>query len=160
MRHSEEMAGETGYSILRATLADLPALAPLFDAYRTFYRQPSDLATAHAFLHERLGCGESVIFLAEDAGGRVLGFTQLYPGFSSVSARRVLILNDLYVVAAARRSGVARALAEAAHIHARMTGVARVTLSTAHDNGPAQALYESLGYVRETGMVEYSLDLP
>lgn len=156
MRHREETAGETGCSILRATLADLPALAPLFDAYRVFYRQPSDIATAHAFLRERLQRSESVIFLAEDAGGQVLGFTQLYPGFSSVSARRVLILNDLYVVAHARRNGVARALVEAAHIHARVTGVARVTLSTARDNTSAQALYESLGYVRETEMLDYA----
>lgn len=153
------MADETDCRIVRATPGDLPALTQLFDAYRMFYRQPSDPAKAHAFLRERLGCCESVIYLAQDAGGQALGFTQLYPCFSSVSARRVWILNDLYVVAEVRRSGVARALMEAAHAHARETGVLRLTLATARDNIPAQALYESLGYVRETGMFDYVLEL-
>ncbi len=153
------MADETGCTITRATPGDLPALTQLFDAYRVFYRQASDPAKAHAFLHERLERGESVIFLARDPGGQALGFTQLYPGFSSVCARRVWILNDLYVAARARRSGVARALVAAAHGHSSETGALRLTLSTARDNTPAQALYESLGYVRETAMFEYAFEL-
>ena len=151
---------ETACRIVRATLGDLPALVPLFDAYRVFYRQPSDPARASAFLGERLVCGESVIFLARDGAGAALGFTQLYPCFSSVSASRFWILNDLYVEARARRLGVARALVKAANAHAITTGAARVTLTTARENAPAQALYESLGYVRETKMLDYTLEFP
>ena len=99
-----------------------------------------------------------MIFLACDSDDKPLGFTQLYPSFSSVSARRTWILNDLYVAAAARRRGVARYLMEVAHAHSMETGALRVTLSTARDNTPAQALYDSLGYVRETGMFEYAID--
>jgi len=153
------MVATESSTITRATLGDLDALAPLFDAYRVFYGKPSDPALARAFLHERLADDESVIFLARDAGGRALGFTQLYPCFSSVSARRLWILNDLFVTQAARRRGVAKALLQRAREYGLETGVVRLTLQTAHDNAQAQALYESLGWVRQDGMVEYALEL-
>jgi ribosomal protein S18 acetylase RimI-like enzyme len=146
-------------AITRATLSDLDALTPLFDGYRVFYGNPSDPATARAFLRERLSNDESVIFLARDADGSALGFTQLYPCFSSVSARRLWILNDLFVALDARRRGVARALLERAREHGQETGVVRLILQTAHDNTQAQALYESLGWVRQGGMYEYALEL-
>ncbi len=145
--------------VSQATLDDLDALTPLFDGYRVFYQRPSDPDTAREFLCERLALRESVIFIARDANGAALGFTQLYPCFSSVSARRLWILNDLFVAENARGSGVARALMDAAHKHARQTGAIRLVLQTARDNRPAQALYESLGYVRSEGMYEYSLEL-
>lgn len=154
------MTIEHDVSVVRAVPEDLDALAVLFDAYRVFYRKPSDPELARAFLRERMKRGESVIFLARDAAnGDALGFTQLYPSFSSVSARRVWTLNDLYVAADARRRGVARALMERAHLHARQTGALRVVLQTAIDNANAQVLYESLGYVRQSGMFEYALEL-
>lgn len=152
--------GGNDFSIIRATLDDLDVLAPLFDAYRVFYNKPFDSATARAFLRERLSNDESVIFVARrNADNQALGFVQLYPCFSSVSARRLWILNDLYVDAGARRLGVARALMEAARQHAVETGAVRLTLSTAIGNTQAQALYESLGYVRGTGMFDYALEL-
>lgn len=144
--------------VSRATPVDLDALAPLFDAYRVFYRQASDLATARAFLGQRLQHRESVVFMARDRTS-ALGFTQLYPAFSSVSARRIWILNDLFVAPRARQRGVARALMSAARAFAFETGALRLVLETAEDNGPAQALYESLGYVRETGERHYALTL-
>lgn len=158
MEGGPEMSDGMSWRIEQATLADLPVLAPLFDAYRVFYKQPSDPGKARDFLVERLERGESVIFLARDAGAAALGFTQLYPCFSSVSARRLWVLNDLYVERWARRYGIARGLVEAAHAHARATGAVRVTLSTGRGNASARALYESLGYVRETKMLDYALE--
>ena len=147
-------------AVAQATLDDIDALASLFDAYRVFYGKPSDPAAARAFLHERMALRESVIFLArEGEKGTTLGFTQLYPCFSSVSTRRLWILNDLFVAQPARGRGVARALMERARRHAIATGALRLVLQTARDNVTAQALYESLGYVREEGMYEYSLEL-
>ena len=92
-------------TVQRATIADLDALVPLFDGYRVFYAQPSDPALARRFLDERLRRDESVILIARDDGdesGAALGFTQLYPMFSSVRAARTWILNDLFVAPAAR----------------------------------------------------------
>lgn len=144
--------------VSRATHGDLDALVPLFDAYRVFYRQPSDPDAARAFLDARLQHDESVVFIAR-GNGVPTGFTQLYPAFSSVAARRVWILNDLFVAPAARKRGVARALMDAARIFAASTGAVRITLETARDNRAAQALYESLGYGRDDGMFAYSLTL-
>jgi ribosomal protein S18 acetylase RimI-like enzyme len=144
--------------VSEARLSDAAAIAPLFDAYRQFYRQVPDPALARAFIHERLALRESVILLAQDEGGAALGFTQLYPSFSSVAARRTWILNDLYVLPTARGQGVGRALLEAAKAHALATGARRLDLSTAHDN-PAQKLYEALGYARDDAFYHYSLPL-
>ena len=138
----------------RATLDDLDALALLFDGYRTFYEQASDLARARDFLRERMLREESVIFLARDDGTAV-GFTQLYPMFSSVRTAPVWVLNDLFVAAHARGRGVARALLDAAMAHARATGAARLTLSTALTNTTAQRLYEAHGWTRDTEYCEY-----
>lgn len=144
----------------RATLDDLDALTTLFDGYRVFYQQPSDLGLARAFIEERLRQDESVIFIAHDNGNRgALGFTQLYPMFSSVSARRIWVLNDLFVARAARKRGVARALMDCARDFATEAGALRLILETAEDNHAAQALYESLGYVHESGERHYALEL-
>ena len=154
-----QMAEALPRSIRRAGIADLDPVARLFDAYRQFYGQPSDLSTARAFMGDRLAAGDSVVFIAESADGLPLGFTQLYPSFSSVSARPIWVLNDLFVALPARRQGVARILMEAARAHAVKTGAKRLALSTAHTNKEAQALYESLGYRRDEQFVHYELDL-
>jgi ribosomal protein S18 acetylase RimI-like enzyme len=145
-------------SIRHATIHDLDAIVPLFDAYRGFYGRPSDLARARAFLAERFQHHESIIFLALDASGAV-GFTQLYPVFSSVSCTRKYLLNDLFVVPSARRGGAARALLEAAAAFAGAQGAASLSLSTGVDNSAAQHLYESLGWVRDESYYEYNLVL-
>ena len=132
-----------------ATAADAPALAPLFDAYRGFYGQTSDPAAAEAFLTDRLAHDESVVFVAEDDGGRAVGFTQLYPVFSSVRLRRLWLLNDLFVAPEARRAGVGRALLDAAQAHAASTGACAVALATDAANTTAQRLYDAVGYVRD-----------
>jgi len=145
-------------SVRTADIHDLDRLAPLFDGYRQFYRQPPDLARARAFLAERFAHQESLVLLAE-LDGEAIGFTQLYPQFSSVRTVRTWLLNDLFVAPAARRSGAGRALLQAAAEQARALGAASLSLSTALDNAPAQALYESLGWVRDTQFCEYGLTL-
>lgn len=142
-----------------ATLHDLDTLVPLFDGYRQFYGKSADEDGAREFLIARLRLNESLILLARDEHGAALGFTQLYPLFSSVRMVRTWLLNDLFVAAHARRQGVAKALLEAAVAHAKKLGAASLTLSTAHDNLPAQALYESLGWQRDLQFREYSLTL-
>ena len=84
-------------SIRQATVADADLVAPLFDAYRQFYRQPADLPRARRFLAERLSQRQSTVLVAEAAEGEILGFVQLYPCFSSIRAAPVFILSDLFV---------------------------------------------------------------
>jgi ribosomal protein S18 acetylase RimI-like enzyme len=45
---------------------------------------------------------------------------------------------------------------QAAHGHARQKGFARLDLSTARTNHKAQALYESLGWVRDEVFLYYN----
>ena len=145
------------FKTFRAAVGDVPLLAPLFDAYRVFYGQSSDLQLAENLLFNRLNTGESVILsCCQSPGSAPAGFTQLYPSFSSTSAGRIWILNDLFVAPAFRRLGVGRVLIQAAHDHARETGALEVVLSTAHTNQAAQALYESIGYIQDTEFRSYS----
>ena len=141
--------------ILRATSSNLKNLVHLFNAYRVFYDQESDLTAAEQFLSERFRKKDSVIFLAEDAVGKGLGFTQLYPSFSSVSMQRVYILNDLYVSEAARGQGVGEALLEHAKQFAISEGAKGLTLETDVTN-PAQKLYERLGWTKEVDVFHYT----
>ena len=134
--------------VRQAVLSDLPVLAPLFDASRQFYDRASDLGAAESFLRDRFNHGESVLFLAF-AGDDAVGFTQLYPSFSSVSLARTFVLNDLFVVPDRRRSGVGSALLEAAVAYARALGAVRVTLNTDIGNATAQATYEARGWKRD-----------
>ena len=132
-------------TIRRAGPRDLDALAALFDAYRGFYGQPADLARAREWLRARMRFGESVVLVAE-RNDVAVGFTQLYPMYSSVRTARTWILNDLYVDAGARRGGVARALLDAAAAFAREDGALGVSLETSRDNAPARALYRAAGW--------------
>ncbi|HUA79019.1 MAG TPA: GNAT family N-acetyltransferase [Dyella sp.] len=147
------------FEVRQASVSDLDALVPLFDGYRQFYKQSSDLGRARAFLAERFANNDSVVLLACDERGRGLGFTQLYPLFSSVRAERIYLLNDLFVTAQARRDGVAKALLTAAGEYARTLGAKSLWLQTAQDNAPAQALYESLGWKRDREFCDYGLTL-
>jgi len=149
---------DTRFTIVQAGLDHLDVLVPLFDAYRVFYDQPSDLEAARNHLWTRLNRLESVVFLARE-GEKGLDFTQLYSSFASVSLGRVWILYDLYVAPEVRRQGIGRALLEHVREFAEATGAVRMELSTAIDNRPGQALYESLGWVRDNKFYTYELTL-
>lgn len=136
-------------AIRRANEADVDIVAPLFDAYRQFYGQATALQRARDWLHERMQRGESVVLIAE-RNGTAIGFTQLYPMYSSVRTARTWILNDLFVARDARRSGAARALLDAAVEFARADGAAGIALETSRDNAPARALYVAAGWQAET----------
>ena len=128
--------------IRRAHGDDAAGIAALFDEYRQFYGQSADLGGAHRFIESRLQAGDSVLFVA-DRSGHLVGFTQLYPSFSSVSMKRLWILNDLFVQPESRRSGVGQRLMAAAEAFAATSGSKGLILSTQKTNAKAKALYES-----------------
>ncbi len=142
-----------------ATSADADAIAPLFDQYRQFYGKPPEPERAHKFIRERLQRAESVILVAADAG-KLLGFVQLFPSFTSLETERLWVLNDLYVSPEGRGRGIGRMLMNAAREHAVKTGAKRLTLETMDDNRVAWSLYESLGYKRNNPATRfYTLEL-
>lgn len=143
--------------VRQAQLEDVDALVPLFDDYRQFYGQPSDLTRARNWLRARIGANESVVLLAE-RDAQAAGFAQLYPMYSSVQTARIWVLNDLYVAPEQRRLGVAQALLKSAIEYARDDGAARLQLETRRDNEAARALYLKTGW-REDDTQWYSLML-
>lgn len=149
----------SGFLIRKASSEDIDAIALLFDQYRMFYGQTSDLVGAESYLQDRVSSEESVIIAAWDGDKQAVGFTQLYPSFSSISMQKAWILNDLFVSEAFRSLGIARKLMEAARDFAECTGAKGLTLCTAKGNTIAQRLYESSGYVKDEEFFYYSFTL-
>lgn len=144
--------------IVQATVKDLEPLVPVFDQYRMFYKQQSDLEGAKRFLFEKFEHRESVIFLAKhQPSDQIVGFTQLYPSFSSISLQRTWILNDLFVCADYRKQGIATKLLDQAKEFAVLTKAKGLALSTATGNDTAQRRYEALGYKRDDEFYHYFL---
>lgn len=145
-------------SIYRATLHDLDRLAPLFDGYRQFYRQKTDIVAAETFLRDRFSNSESVVFIAS-RDNVAIGFTQLYPSFSSISLARIYVLSDLFVASNARKLGAGRLLLEAAAHFGRSVGAHQLTLETARTNSSAQTLYETCGWQKDNEFFVYQFTL-
>jgi ribosomal protein S18 acetylase RimI-like enzyme len=134
----------------------------LFDKYRMFYKAESNLDLAKSFIQERLDNKESVIFVALDKTGRPVGFTQLYPSFSSLRTVRNWILNDLYVEEGFRRQGIGEMLMRKAMAFGIAKGAKSIELSTGVNNVKAQKLYEHIGFIRQapdSDFYSYAIDL-
>lgn len=143
--------------IRRAKKKDIDQLSVLFDKYRIFYKQKGDITTAKLFLKKRMKRKETVIFVAEERE-ELIGFTQLFPIFSSVSMKRAWLLNDLYVNEKARGKGTATQLLNAAKEFGKETNAKWLLLQTAADNYTAQKVYEKNGWIRETDFF-YRMDI-
>lgn len=144
--------------ILQASLEHLNQVAKLFDDYRQFYKQASDINGATEFLRHKIEQQESIIFIAQNEN-TILGFVQLYPSWESVSMSKRWVPYDLYVAPAGRGQGIARQLMQRAKQLAQDTGAQTISLETATDNVIGQALYESEGYERDTEFYSYNLSL-
>lgn len=146
--------------ILQARPEHLDLLTPLFIAYREFHGQPTLPDTSRSFLAERLQQKDSVIYLAlADDEDQLLGFCQLFPSFSSLTLRRVWILNDIYVAGDARRQLVADRLLQTAKQMARDSKAVRMRAATLKGNDTARRLYESIGFREDDQFSNFLLPL-
>ena len=134
----------------KAGLNDLKNVANLFDQYRVWYRKESDIEGAIQFLGERMRKEDSIIFVVEDEEQNLIGFTQLYPLFSSTRMKRMWLLNDLFVHSNSRGLGVSKRLLNAAKNLCLETGACEVMLETENNNDIAIQLYESTGFELNT----------
>ncbi|TGM23614.1 GNAT family N-acetyltransferase [Leptospira selangorensis] len=142
--------------IRQANYNDISKLAELFDLYRQFYNQKSDLTGAIQYLKDRMEHGQSIIFVAEELStGNLVGFTQLYPVFSSISMQRSYLLNDLYVKKEYRKNGIAKLLIQEAKSFTKAFQGKGLELSTSMHNTNAQSLYEKEGFLKETEFLTY-----
>jgi GNAT superfamily N-acetyltransferase len=140
------------------TEAKLQRLLPLMRAYCDFYRVgPSDaalLSMSRALMADPTREGVQLIASDDDED---VGFATLFWSWETTSSGRVGVMNDLYVVAAARGRGIASALINACLEHCRHHGAVRMIWQTAIDNLAAQAVYDHLGATRES-WIDYWLD--
>ena len=145
--------------IIRAEIEHIDELAELFNSYRVFYEQDSNVDLARSFIKSRMENKESTIFVSQNSDEELIGFVQLYSSFCSVYVCPILILYDLFVKTQARGNGHGRALMDKATEFAKSEGYDRLELSTATDNFIGQSLYESLGYERDNDFYHYSLEI-
>ena len=145
-------------SIKRATKENSDIIGEVFNLYRIFYNQESNLEIAQKYIKQRLENDESIIFFHEEEG-TCAGFTQLYPTFDSVNIRKKIVLYDLFVREEYRRKGIAKLLMDAAKNYATENKFGSIELSTNKSNTPGQTLYESLGYIRDNEFYSYDLEI-
>ena len=131
-------------TILKANHTHLDQIVPLFDAYSVFYRQTSNLEAARQFIKARLETQDTIILIAF-VKNKLIGFTQLFHSFSSVSMQPLFILNDLYVDSNYRKQGFGVALLNEAKTVCKQNNYKGIALQTETTN-TAQKLYESLDW--------------
>ncbi|MER3115284.1 GNAT family N-acetyltransferase [Bacillus altitudinis] len=140
--------------IVRANENDLKQVSVLFNQYRQFYKQISNVEGAYHFLVERYRKQESILFVAKQ-GEQYVGFVQLYPTFSSVAMKDAFILNDLFVINDFRQKGVGKELMKKAFSFANDKGARFICLETATSNIKAQQLYEKMGMTSDSSTQHY-----
>ena len=146
--------------IVQATLEHLDLLTPLFIKYREFYGELPFPDSSRKFLETRLKRKESIIYLAlADDEDKLLGYCQLFPSYSSLSLKRVWILNDIFVAEDARRMLVADRLLQTAKQMAKETNAVRMRVATSVSNEVAQKTYESIGFREDIRFKNYTLEL-
>ena len=79
-------------------------------------------------------------------GGSVAGMANALFTVSTAEGCRVVLLEDVIVNAAYRRTGLGRQLVEHILAWAAANGLPRVTLLADRDNAPALAFYERMGF--------------
>ncbi|TGL86263.1 GNAT family N-acetyltransferase [Leptospira congkakensis] len=142
--------------IRQANYKDVSKISPVFDEYRQFYGQTTNITGANRFLQDRMEHAQSIIFVAEDPNtGEITGFTQLYPVFSSISMQRSYILNDLYVKKDFRKQGIAKQLIAEVKSFTKSNSGKGLELSTSTHNKDARALYTKEGFEQETEFLTY-----
>jgi GNAT superfamily N-acetyltransferase len=132
--------------IRKARYSDLDLLSILFDGYRCFYGKNSDVESARNFLLQRIEENDSEIFVHEPIHGKLSGFVQLYPIFSSTRMQKMWLLNDLYVDPSFRNQGVSKLLIEQSKELCKETKAAGLMLETSKSNEIGNYLYPQVGF--------------
>lgn len=142
-------------SVIQATKDHIEQLTEAFEAYRVFYRKEPSEDASRDFLSERISKNESVIYIALSEKKEILGFTQLYPSFSSTRLKRAWILNDLFVHKHSRGQGISKALINKAKELTRSTNSCVLMLETEKDNVIGNSLYKATDFKLETNNFYY-----
>ncbi len=132
------------------TFKDIPQLVLLFDAYRQFYRMTSDLPAAEAYLSARMENKEAILFGAFNKE-EMIGFTLLFPLYSSTRMQPIYLLNDLFVNPIYRNQSIGKAILLHAQEFAKQQGRAGILLETEKTNAIGNHLYPAMGFEPVSG---------
>jgi GNAT superfamily N-acetyltransferase len=150
----------SGAVIAAVTESDLPELLPLMRGYCDFYEvDPSDdalLALSRALIADP---GQGVQLIARDDGGAAVGFATIFWTWSTLTAARLGVMNDLFVMEDARGGGFADDLIAACAERCREHGATELAWQTARTNLRAQAVYERVGARRDERWLDYSVSV-
>jgi len=148
-------------SIATVGETDLSDLLPLMRGYCDFYEvSPSDdalLAMSRALIEDPRR--EGLQLIARNDAGEAVGFATVFWTWSTSSAARIGVMNDLFVAAEARGHGTADELIAACARLVRDRGGRSLDWQTAKDNLRAQAVYDRVGGKRDERWLSYSIEL-
>lgn len=140
---------------------DLADLVPLVVAYCAFYEAAPEVGALEALSRALMAdpAREGIQLVARGGDrGEALGFATVYWTWSTTTATRLAVMNDLFVVSEARGTGVAQALIAGCAARAQAHGAAELQWVTAPDNLRAQTVYDRTDAQRES-WVTYVLPL-
>ncbi|PNZ39544.1 GNAT family N-acetyltransferase [Mammaliicoccus vitulinus] len=131
-------------NISRLQVNEVNKIIPIFNEYRVYFGEQSDIDAAERFLYENLSSDNAVIFIAED-NDDVIGFIQLYTMLSSMKMSELLIINDLYLTAKARGQRIGEKLMHQVFKYGKENGYETIYLETEKSNIGGNRLYTKLG---------------
>jgi GNAT superfamily N-acetyltransferase len=139
--------------------ASIEEALPLFAGYQRFYGAEPDEARNREFFPRFIDPSDEGMLLGAWDGERLIGFACLYWTQSSIVARDIVYLADLFVAPEARGAGAGTALLEASAEVARRRGAHHLEWLTALDNEVAQRVYDRVPNVERTTWVGYEVPL-
>lgn len=145
-------------TIKKATLQNTEELSILFNNHRVLHRGHDNVKACEEYLTERIKNKESVIFVAENDDNEIVGFTQLYPLFSSTNLKKLWLLNDLFVKQNHRGKGISVLLIDEAKKLCKETNAHGLILETDKTNVAGNNLYPKTGFKLDTEHNYYAWD--
>ena len=145
----------TAVTLRDATAGDAEVVCSLVRQLAEFEEMSDEVEMTSELIAAELGSGDAVasVILAE-VEGEVIGMALYLWTFSTFLSRRGIWLEDLFVVPAHRRRGVATMLLD----ELRQRSPGRVEWEVLDWNRGAIDLYERQGAVPHTGWIKYRVD--
>ena len=131
----------------------------IVDEYRKFFDFGLSPNKTKEFFQRLQEKNEAATFIAISEKDEVMGFVNLYPSYSTLSLRKIWILNDLGVSSRFRRLGVAQALIKKSIEFAKASDAIRIELKTEKTNLDAQKLYTEIGFKTDQDNLYYRVPI-
>ena len=147
----------TPYAIRPARAEDAPALLALIRQLGAYERRPEAVKTTEVNLRQWLLNGSFAQALLAQQGQQPVGYAIFHPVFHSFQGVPSLYLEDVFVVEAARGTGLGTELMRHAARYAVQQGYTGLEWSCLDWNEPSIGFYHHLGAHQKPATVSFSL---